>query len=179
MAEERIARRFAEWTSTLPDDVEATWKLIHDEKVALPGRRLMAGALSYLLTQLDLIPDHEKAGAIDDAFVLRIAYGLGAEHFAKIHDGRIARLTNDEDTIKEFLGDALFVKLRNYVQRLLDKPVRGRTVEQILSDPRSQTDMKRELDQRIKLMKPTLIDDDATAEQIEVAVKSYLKMKLG
>jgi uncharacterized membrane protein YkvA (DUF1232 family) len=176
---ERVARRFAEWTATLPDDVEATWKLVTDEKMAQPARKLLAGALSYLLTQLDLIPDHEKAGAIDDAFVLRVAFGLGAEHLGKAADPRVGRLMNDEDTIKDFLGEATFAKLRAYVQKLPDKAVRGRSVEQILGDARAKQDMKRELDQTMKHLKPTLIDDDATAEAIEVSIKSYLKMKLG
>ena len=63
------ARRFEEWTTSLPADVQATWEMLTNESVAPPGRRWLAAALSYTLTQLDLIPDHERAGSIDDAFV--------------------------------------------------------------------------------------------------------------
>jgi uncharacterized membrane protein YkvA (DUF1232 family) len=72
------AKRFEEWTSSLAGDVQATWDMLGNDAIAQPGRRWLAGALSYTLTQLDLIPDHERAGSIDDAFVLRVAYGLGA-----------------------------------------------------------------------------------------------------
>ena len=47
-------------------------------------------------------------------------------------------MTNDEDEIRQFLGDALFAKLRRYVVELADKPVRGRTVEQILTDDKAR-----------------------------------------
>jgi uncharacterized membrane protein YkvA (DUF1232 family) len=176
------ARRFQEWTTQLPADVDATFALLGSEAVATPGRRFLAGALNYCLTQLDLIPDHEKAGAVDDAFVVRVAFGLAAEHAGKAgtkESALIARMTNDEDEIRQFAGDALFAKLRRYVVELADKPVRGRTTDQILSDEKARADMRRELDQSTKKLKPAIAVNDAEAEAIEVSVKSYLKMKLG
>jgi uncharacterized membrane protein YkvA (DUF1232 family) len=175
------ARRFAEWTERLAEDVELTFALTADAKVAQPGRRVLAGALSYILTQLDLIPDHEKVGSVDDAFVLRVAHGLAAEHTAHVgraESAKIAKLTHEEDELREFLGDALFSKLRRHVLELPEKAVRGRTVDQVLNDARARQDMKRELDQRVKAMKAMHVDDDAAGEAIEVSVKSYLSMKL-
>ncbi len=176
------ARRFAQWASELPADVDGTFKLLTNEAVANQGRRFLAGGLSYILTQLDIIPDHEKAGAVDDCFVLRVAYGLAAEHAAKVgtaEAGKIAKMTNEEDEVRGFLGDAMFAKLRRHVVELADKPVRGRTADQILSDPRLRGDLKRELDQSMKKVKAVLLDDDKQAEAFEVAVHSYFKMKLG
>jgi hypothetical protein len=161
--------------------VELTWGIVTNGEVGAAGRRILASALSYLLTQLDLIPDHERAGAVDDAFVLRVAHGLAAEHTDKLGgeiSQRIGRLTNEEDVLREFLDDEHFGRLRQYVIDLQEKPVRGRSVDQILADPRSQTDMKRDLDQTMKRLKPLICDDEKTAEQIEVAVRSYLSMKL-
>ncbi len=178
----RHARRFQEWTSELPNDVQATFDLMTNEAVASTGRRFLAAGLSYCLTQLDLIPDHEKAGAVDDAFVLRVAYGLAAEHAAKAgtrESSLIARMTNEEDEIRQFIGDALFAKLRRYVVELADKEVRGRTTDHILSDAKARADLKRELEQSMKKVRPPIATSDEEAEQIEVAVKSYLKMKLG
>jgi len=109
------ARRFEEWTTSLPADVQATFDMLTNESVAPPGRRWLAAALSYTLTQLDLIPDHERAGSIDDAFVLRIAYGLAAEHAGKTSTedtARIARMTQQEDQVREFLGDEVYAKLQ-------------------------------------------------------------------
>jgi uncharacterized membrane protein YkvA (DUF1232 family) len=175
-------RRFAEWTETLGADVEATWLLITDESIGAPGRRLLAGALSYLLTQLDLIPDHEQAGSVDDALVLRVAGGLAVEHAAKAgvkQAAHLGRLSNEDESVKQFLGDTLYAKLRRYVVDLADKNVRGRTTDQILGDARARTDMRRELDIAVKKLRPALADDAAAADALEVAVKSYLKMKLG
>jgi uncharacterized membrane protein YkvA (DUF1232 family) len=179
---ERHAKRFAEWTEQLPADVQATYDMLTNEAMASQGRRFLAAALSYGLTQLDLIPDHEKAGAIDDAFVLRIAYGLAAEHAAKVGTkdaALIARLTNEEEVIKRFLGDTTYAKLRRFVIEQADKEVRGRTTDRILSDSRARADLKRELDIAVKRIKPAQVADDAAAEALEVSVKSYLKMKLG
>jgi uncharacterized membrane protein YkvA (DUF1232 family) len=175
-------RRFEEWTTSLPADVQATWELLTNPAVAPAGRRWLAGALSYTLTQLDLIPDHERAGSIDDAFVLRVAYGLAAEHAGKTgrdDAARIARMTHDEDLLRELLGQALYGKLLNHVMALADKPVRGRTVDQLLADDKARADMKRELDQQCKKMRPAHAANAADAEALVVTVQSYLKMKLG
>jgi uncharacterized membrane protein YkvA (DUF1232 family) len=166
----------------LPDDVQATWEMLTNDSVAPPGRRWLAGALSYTLTQLDLIPDHERAGSIDDAFVLRIAYGLAAEHAAKTSTkdaSRIARMTQQEDQLREFLGDALYAKLRRHVSDLADKEVRGRSSDLILSNEKARADMKRELDVQCKKMKAAHAGSAEENEAMIVSVQSYLKMKLG
>jgi uncharacterized membrane protein YkvA (DUF1232 family) len=176
------ARRFEEWTTSLPGDVQATWEMLTNDSVAPPGRRWLAAALSYTLTQLDLIPDHERAGSIDDAFVLRVAYGLAAEHAAKTSTkdaSMIARMTTQEDQLREFLGDGVYAKLRRHVSDLAEKEVRGRTTDLILANERARADMKRELDVQCKKMKPAHAGTPAEAEALVVSVTSYLKMKLG
>lgn len=176
------ARRFEEWTTSLPADVQATWELLSNDSVAPPGRRWLAAALSYTLTQLDLIPDHERAGSIDDAFVIRIAYGLAAEHASKTSTkdaAIIARMTTQEDELREWLGDKLYAKLRRYVSDLADKEVRGRTTDHILADDRARADMKRELDVQCKKMKAAHAGTADENEALVVSVQSYLKMKLG
>jgi hypothetical protein len=175
------ARRFQEWTTQLPADVQATLDLCGSEAIAPPGRRFLAGALNYILTQLDLIPDHEKAGAVDDAFVIRVSYGLAAEHAGKAstkESAHIGRMTNEEDEIRAFLGDQQFAKLRRYVIDLADKPVRGRTADQIIAEEKLRGDVRRELEQATKKLKAVQALTEAEAEQIEVSVKSYLSMKL-
>jgi uncharacterized membrane protein YkvA (DUF1232 family) len=176
------ARRFEEWTTSLPADVQATWEMLTNDSVAPPGRRWLAAALSYTLTQLDLIPDHERAGSIDDAFVIRVAFGLAAEHAAKTSTkdaAVIARMTREEDQLREFLGDEVYAKLRRYVSDLADKEVRGRSVDHILADERARQDMKRELDVQCRKMKAVHAGSAAEDDALIVSVKSYLKMKLG
>jgi uncharacterized membrane protein YkvA (DUF1232 family) len=178
----RHARRFSEWTEALPADARVVLDLMNNEKVAMQGRRMLTGALNYLLTQLDIIPDHEQAGAVDDAMVLRMACALASEHAAdlKVDDAtRIGRLANDEDTLKQFFGDALYAKFRRYVLDLADKEVRGRTTDRILGDARMRSDLAREVEQGVKKVKVAHVDDDAQAEALEVSVRSYFKMKLG
>jgi len=175
-------KRFAEWASQLRNDVEITWNLMQDDAVLQPGRQYLAGALNYLLTQLDLIPDHERAGLVDDAFVIRVAFGLTAEYAGKVDtkgSAHIARLSNEEDDIKAFLGDVTFAKLRRYVIDLGQKSVRGRTAEQIVVDAKARADMRRELDQAIKKLPVGNEITDSDAVGIETDVHSYFKMKLG
>jgi uncharacterized membrane protein YkvA (DUF1232 family) len=175
------ASRFAHWTESLPSDVWTVFSLMDNRKIQQKGRRLLAGALSYFLTQLDLIPDHERAGAIDDAFVLRLACALCTEHAgqASVEDStKLARLANDEESIKAALDPQLFAKLRRYVVDLADKTVRGRTTEQILNDERARADMKRDLEHAVKQLKPAIIADDKDAESVMLSIKSYLQTKL-
>jgi uncharacterized membrane protein YkvA (DUF1232 family) len=176
------ARKFQEWTTSLPGDVQTTFELLSSEAVAPPGKRFLAAALSYIVTQLDLIPDHEQAGAIDDAFVVRVAHGLAAEHAGKAgtqESAFMARMTNEEDAIRHYTGDALFARLRRYVVELADKTVRGRNTDAILNDAKTRADLKKEIDQTLKKLRPPHALDDAEAEQIEVQVKTWLEMKLG
>jgi uncharacterized membrane protein YkvA (DUF1232 family) len=175
------ARRFAEWTESLTSDVWTIFALMESEKIAQQGRRLLAGSLSYILTTLDLIPDHERAGAVDDAMVLRLACALATEHAAEASVGdsaKLGRLANDEDIIKTALGEPTFAKLRRYVVGLADKEVRGRTTEQLLTDARARSEMKRELEQALKKLKPATVSDEKDGEALLVSVKSYLQMKL-
>ncbi len=175
------ARVFAQWTESLPTDVWTVFALMNNDKIAQQGRRILAGSLSYILTQLDLIPDHVRAGAIDDAFVLRLACALASEHAAEASVGdsaKLGRLANDEDKIKAVFDEAVFAKLRRYVVDLADKTVRGRTTEHILSDEHARNDVKRELEQALKNLKPTTIVDDKDGDALLVTIKSYLSMKL-
>ena len=175
------ARRFAQWTESLPNDVWTVWSLMTNDKVARQGRRMLAGALNYLLTQLDLIPDHERAGAVDDAMVLRLACALATEHAADLttaDSSKLARLANDEDVLKAAFDDKTFARLRRHVIELADKPVRNRTAEQLLSDEHAQAEVKRELEQALRRVKPLHLADEADADAVMVSVKSYLQMKL-
>ena len=96
------------------------------------------------------------------------ASGLAAEHTEKVgtkEASYVARMTNEEDEIRSFLGDAAFAKLRRHVVESTDKKVRGRTVDQVLTEARSKADMKRELDQAVKKLKLV----DPTGELVRTA----------
>ncbi len=177
-----FGRRFEEWTTALHEDVHLTLALLTEEKIPPQARRQLAGALSYLLTRLDLIPDHERAGAVDDAMVLRVAYGLAAEHLNDVPvaaSARVARLIDDDESTRRFLGDAMYARLRRHVLELAEREVRGRKPDRILAEPPALTQFKREIEETLPGMKPPHIASDEDAASIERQVLAYLKAKLG
>lgn len=174
--------RFEQWTTSLPADLDTTFTLLTDQTIAPQGRRLLGGALSYLLTQLDIIPDHEPAGAVDDAFVLRIAYALSESHAGQASPAvttLFGRMLNEEELVRSFLGDELYARLRRYVLELADKPVRGRTADQLLSDERARQDLKRELDAAQRRIHPLTAGAAADADALVASIKSFFRIKLG
>jgi len=173
----RILRRFAAWTATLPRDIDVAWGLVQNEAIANPGRRALLTGLSYLLLQFDLIPDHEKIGAVDDALVLRVAYGLAAEDVKKA-GAEVADFLADDLIIAEFLGDVLHKKLRAYVEALVQKPIRGRTAAQLLDNAEARGDLRRELDLSLKQLPPPLVVEEGKASDLAVSILGYLKLKL-
>jgi len=176
-----FGRRFEEWTTTLHEDVHLTLDLLGDERIPPQARRQLAGALSYLLTRLDLIPDHERAGAVDDAMVLRVAYGIAAELLQPLPaaaQAKAGRLMNEEEAVRQFLGDALYAKLRRHVLELAEREVRGRKPERIITDAQARAQLKRELEETLPSLKPPRIDSDAAEAEVERSVMNYLKAKL-
>jgi|GEM_PF-1399405 len=173
----RIIRRFADWTASLPHDIDTAWGLVQNDGIANPGRRALLTGLSYLLLQFDLIPDHEKTGAVDDAMVLRVAYALAADDVKKA-GAEVAAFHDDDLVIREFLGDVLYGKLRAHVEAMIQKPIRGRTAAQLLDDAESRKDLRRELDLSLKELPSPLTFDQAQASDIAVSILGYLKIKL-
>jgi len=175
----RIVRSFADWTKTLPADIDATFALLTHDGIGAPGRRSLAAGLSYLLTQFDLIPDHERIGTVDDAMVLRVAHSLAAEHAKAGAAEETAKFSKDDPVIREFLGDAMYKKLRDYVAGLADKTIRARTADQILASEEARKDLRRELEQAKTQLPPALDVPEAKATDIAVSVLGYLKIRLG
>lgn len=65
------------------DQARVLWRMLSasDEVVPFGKKALIMGALAYLVSPLDVIPDRlGYAGHLDDAMVIRFVYGrLGAE----------------------------------------------------------------------------------------------------
>lgn len=65
-----------EWS----ERITVLWKVIHSKKLASPDKVVAYGALFYLLTPIDFIPDHIPFfGMLDDFWVL----GIAAAYYAK------------------------------------------------------------------------------------------------
>ncbi|HEX7672230.1 MAG TPA: YkvA family protein [Polyangiaceae bacterium] len=128
----RCLDAFPDWLRSLADDATALAAVVLDESQPEGRRRALAGALNYLFKSLDLIPDGiEDLGYLDDAFVFRVA----AAHAATGEGGTdaLARLAGDTALLKEFLA-ADYARLEKFVAGLESGSVRGRTVEQIVTD---------------------------------------------
>ena len=171
---------FKGWADTFRADIAAMKALIESEKADPEARKLAAGALSYLVTRMDLIPDwNEGIGVMDDIFVVRVCaqmattLGLGdLPHDAEVTLGRLA---NESEKISDFLGGDLYDKLRQYCAKLEDQAVRGRSPKQILDEGAARLALYAEVEDELKRSVPVVITDPDDAE---LRLKSYLTQKL-
>ncbi len=82
---------FKEMGKDWSERISALWAIIHSDTVSLPEKFIAYGALFYLLTPIDFIPDTVPfLGLMDDFAVL----GLAAAYYA-----RLLRLRNDDISI--------------------------------------------------------------------------------
>jgi uncharacterized membrane protein YkvA (DUF1232 family) len=114
------------------------------------------GALNYTLEQFDLYPDHMKGnGIVDDAIILR----LGARNAAAAgaDDPVVARLASEADVAREILGDVAPL-LEEYVAKLPESTVRGRTVKQILANKDTGVFFWADVERELKRVTPQPVD---------------------
>jgi len=171
---------FKSWSETIVTDVAALKALLEATKAETEARRLAAGALSYLVMRMDLVPDWEGGiGALDDVMVLRVCAQLAAGHgLAEVSEDAeitLARMANEADQISGFLGAGPYDKLRAYCVKLAETSVRGRVPATVISDEVARKALYAEVDDEIKKTVPVLIND---ADDAELRLKAYLSHKL-
>ena len=171
---------FKSWADTIRQDVEAFKALLESTKADEKSRKLAGGALQYLVSKMDLIPDwNEGIGMIDDVMVLRVAaqqaQDLGRGDLPASAEISFERLSNEAEKIVAFLGGPIYDKLKAYVAKLGEQPVRGRTAVQLMAEPALRTTLYGELDEELKKTVPIVITDPADAE---LRLKAYLTHKL-
>jgi uncharacterized membrane protein YkvA (DUF1232 family) len=125
---------FPEWLRTLGEDAGALGLVVstpHGEEAT----RYVAAGLNYIFKSLDLIPDGiDDLGFCDDAFVIRVAASLACEEDPAASEGVLARLAQEAKQVEGFLEED-YPRLVAYVKGLRKGAARGRTVEDILTDP--------------------------------------------
>jgi uncharacterized membrane protein YkvA (DUF1232 family) len=171
---------FKSWAETIRQDIDAHKALLESQQADERARKLAGGALGYLCSKMDLIPDwNEGIGVIDDVMVLRVCAGLSQDHdrgsLAASAEASLERMANQSDAIKEFLGGPIYDKLKAYCAKLVDLKVRGSTVSEIVSDEAARKKLYTALDEEIEKTVPIVINDPKDAE---LRLKSYLTQKL-
>ena len=177
----KVTDRLKAWIDSFGDDVQVVRKVVDAEQAPRAARMLAAGALNYLVTRLDLIPDwEESAGVVDDAMVLRVALALASERGLSDvpgdDDHAVPRLANEADLIVDFLGADLYARFKHHVEGLATKEVRGRLPESIVEDRKVRAQFYQEIGDELRRLPPApMSDPDAVARQ----VKNSLHTKLG
>lgn len=171
---------FKSWTETMRADVEALKAVVEASAAELPARKLAAGALSYLVSKMDLVPDWNAGiGFADDVMVLRVTAQLMQNHdtgeLPTAATVALGRMTNEVDVVSEFLGAGLFEKLRAHVAKLAEESVRGRTPGVIVEDAAARAQLWREVNDELVKTTTIVLGDPADAE---VRLKAYLAHKL-
>jgi uncharacterized membrane protein YkvA (DUF1232 family) len=170
-----------EWVGTLREDATTCKAVVAADDVSPAARRFAAAALNYLVTRLDLVPDHEPAiGAVDDAMAIRVALRYASDH--GLDEGLDAdvmvdamRLANEADQIKGWLDADLDARFRKFVERQSELAVRGRTPEHIVKDAVARQRLFGEVDaELLRIPAAAFSDADAALRQF----KSYLQTKL-
>ena len=129
----RCLDAFPEWLRGLSTDAIELSAVVGDDGVPQPARLHAASALNYLFKSLDLIPDGiEDLGFLDDAFVLRVAAKLAKDKGGS--GAAIDRLAGGVALIEELLGKD-YARLVTYTEGLVHGAARGRTAEEVVSDP--------------------------------------------
>lgn len=171
---------FKGWADTIRQDIEAFKALLESSKADTESRQLAAGALSYLVSKMDLIPDwNEGIGVIDDVMILRVCAQLAQDHergpLPTQAEVSFERLANEAEKITAFLGGPLYDKLKAYCAKLGEHKVRGRSAEQLIADAAQRKALYVELDDELKKTVPIVINDPTDAE---LRLKAYLTHKL-
>src|SRR5512137_2715195 len=113
-------------------DVQAVQVALIDGSTPEPGRRVLAGALRYVVERFDLYPDHLKGlGIVDDAAIIRLAAKQAVSYGCEQPDTR--RLASEAGDLVVVFGD-LLASLEEYVARLPWQVLQGKTAIEVLED---------------------------------------------
>ena len=171
---------FKGWAESIRQDIDALKALLESQKADANSRKLAGGALSYLVSKMDLIPDwNEGIGVIDDVMVLRVCSQLSQGHargpLPTQAEVSLDRMANEAEHISKVLGGAIYDKLKSYCAKLGDQAVRGRTPGQLVEDAALRKALYVELEDELKKTVPIVVNDPTDAE---LRLKAYLTHKL-
>jgi len=171
---------FKGWAETIRQDTEAFKALLESGKADDYSKKLAGGALLYMVSRMDLIPDwNEGIGVLDDVMVLRVCAQLTQNHergaLPTSAEISLDRMANEADQIKVFLGGPLYDKLKAYCAKQGETAVRGRTPTALAEDAAMRKTVAIEIDEELKKSGPVVIND---VKDAELRLKAYLTHKL-
>jgi uncharacterized membrane protein YkvA (DUF1232 family) len=177
---DKCLETFPGWLRTIDEDVKVLFDVLSDPNLGDEPRRFLTGGINYLFKSLDLIPDGiDDIGYMDDAFVLRLAAKSTSEGDISTVDsdllGKLGRLANDADLIREFLGPDTFARLDKYTRDLRRGAARGRTVDEIIEDATVMREFSAEVVSFIKNYKSPGFTKD---EKNLIKLKAFFEAKL-
>jgi uncharacterized membrane protein YkvA (DUF1232 family) len=168
-----ILTRFVE---RYPESVATAMDALTDESTPAPARRSLAAVLNYVLDLLDIFPDHYQGlGVADDAILIR----LGARQAVTAGAGQsgLRELAAEVDDVEKVLGE-LTAPLEKYLDKLAERTVRGRTVEQILTDKAVFASFANDVQRQISSYKPKPIDGSLSADYHVGEMRRMVKHEL-
>lgn len=134
----RYLEIFPQWLRSLGEDALAVGDTIAHTPAAGDAGRCLISGINYIFKSLDLIPDGvDDLGFLDDAFVLRVACGFAVAADPALKQGVVERLADDAHAVRDFLRE-IYPGLESYVADLRKGAARGRSVDDIVSDPEVQ-----------------------------------------
>jgi uncharacterized membrane protein YkvA (DUF1232 family) len=135
----RYLEVFPQWLRSLGEDAGSVGELLASGGAGDDASRSLVSGLNYIFKSLDLIPDGiDDLGFLDDAFVLRVSCALAAAARPEVRQGVVQRLADDAAAVRDFLGDD-YARLETYARGLRKGAARGRTVEDIVTEPNTRT----------------------------------------
>lgn len=171
---------FKSWAETIRQDMDAFKALLESGTADEKARKLAGGALSYLVSKMDLIPDwNEGIGVIDDVMVLRVCAALSQDlsrgTLPTPAEASLERMANQSEKISAFLGGPVYDKLKAYCAKLGETKVRGVTPQDLIDEESNRKSLYAALDEELEKTVPIVINDPADAE---LRLKAYLTHKL-
>ena len=174
----RYLEVFPSWLRSLGEDAAALGEVVAKQSAANAqegARRHLVAGLNYIFKSLDLIPDGiDDLGFMDDAFVVRVAAALAIAEDPAAKEGAVERLAEDARAVRDFLG-ADYARLESYVKGLRKGAARGRTVDDIMTDPGTRATFLQEVGAWAKgYQVPSFTRDTKTL----IKLKAFLSAKL-
>ena len=171
---------FKSWAETIRQDMDAFKALLESGTADEKARKLAGGALSYLVSKMDLIPDwNEGIGVIDDVMVLRVCASLSQDlsrgTLPTSAEASLERMANQSEKISDFLGGPVYDKLKAYCAKLGETKVRGVTAQDLIAEESNRKSLYAALDEELEKTVPIVINDPTDAE---LRLKAYLTHKL-